>query len=848
MPDFDKETVEEAYKELGSSPGGLSGEQASKRLQEYGPNAITEKKRNPVLAFLKRFASPFSIVIEVAIILSIVLKNWPDVGLIAFLLLLNVSVDFFQEQKTEGVIEGLRKRMAVKARVLRDGDWQTIDAPDLVPGDLVTVRGGDIVPADLKLDEEGSLELNEAALTGESLPVEKKRGDIAFSSSTVVRGESRALVVRTGDRTFFGRTASLAEEKQAESHFERAVNNVGKYIVTVAVLAIVAIIVVSWPVRHQTASNVILLALTLAVASVPAALPAVLAVTMTTGARHLAADNVLVRRLAAIEELASADIVCVDKTGTLTTGRLELGDPVMFSDIDAKQALEMALLCSNYPSTDDPIDTSLGRGAKKLGLEPQAADGWKRDKYVPADSNSKRALAEVEKDGKRRLIIKGAPQVVLAASKTDKPVAEKFLNTVDELAQKGYRAIGVAYRDDPADTKEKKEKDMVLAAVLPLHDPPREDTADTLHEASDLAIEVKMITGDHAAAAREIAGEVGLGGNVVTADEMRSWGDQEFADRAEETNIFAQVLPENKYRIVKALQEEGHIVGMTGDGVNDSPALRRADVGIAVEGATDVAKSVSDVILTNPGLRVIINGVREGKLVFSRMKNYVIYRISETIRLVVFIAGVILAFNAVPLGAHQIVLLAIVNDLPILTMAGDHVTEAKGPESWGMGRLIPIATVLGLTGLANSYGLYFIFRHLELAGRVTHGQLETAMFLLLSVSGHMLFFCARSRRNWFKPPGPSRLLLTAILTTMAFSTTISLVGLGPVLRALQPLYGLYVWLWALVWWQITDGVKLLTYRVVDSVVRPPGPREKQAEQKNPRPAAPAGRPQPGLTS
>lgn len=813
MADFARATVEETFAELDSSPNGLSDEEASSRLSRYGPNMITEKRRNPVLSFLRRFTGPFPLVIEIAIVLSAVLENWADVGLITFLLLLNVLVDFMQEQKAAGVIEGLRGRMAVKARVRRDGRWETIDAPDLVPGDVVNVRGGDIAPADLKLTE-GSVELDESSLTGESLPVQKEKGDVAFSSSTVTRGESLALVLKTGDRTYFGRTASLTEERPAASHFERAVNTVGKYVIAVAALGVIAILVVSWPVRHEAASRVILLALTLAVASVPAALPAVLAVTMSTGARHLAASSVLVRRLAAIEELASADIVCVDKTGTLTTGKLELGDPVLFADIDVKQALEMALLCSNYPATDDPIDGALGKGALKLGLDPRAIDRWKRDRYVPADANTKRALVEVEGEDRRRLIIKGAPQVVLAASTTGERQADDFNRTVEDLAGKGYRAIGVAYRDDPEDAT---ERGMVLAAVLPLHDPPREDTADTLRSAGDLLIEVKMITGDHAAAAREIAGEVGLGGNAVTAGDMAGWSDREFASRAEETNIFAQVLPENKYRIVKAFQDGGHVVGMTGDGVNDSPALRRADVGIAVEGATDVAKSVSDIILTGPGLGVIINGVREGKLVFSRMKNYVIYRVSETVRLILFIAGVVLLFNTAPIGPHQIVLLAIMNDIPILAIAGDRTTETPGPESWDMRRLIPIASVLGLAGLASSYGLYFILRHLALSGAISRAQLQTAMFLKLSVSGHMLFFCARNRYNWFRPPAPGKALLVAILSTMAFATTISLTGLGPILSALSPVYVLAVWIWCLVMWQVTDAVKLVAYRLAGRI-------------------------------
>jgi H+-transporting ATPase len=319
--------------------------------------------------------------------------------------------------------------------------------------------------------------------------------------------------------------------------------------------------------------------------------------------------------------------------------------------------------------------------------------------------------------------------------------------------------------------------------VLPLRDPPREDTKETLDSARELGITVKMITGDHAAAAKQIGEEIGIEGELVTADEIASWSDEEFAAKAERYSIFSQVMPESKYRIVDALKKESHVVGMTGDGVNDSPALKKADVGIAVDGANDVARAASDVILTQPGLKVIINGVREGKMVFARMKNYVIYRISETLRLVVFITLVVLIFNVKPIGPHQIILLAILNDIPILMIAGDHVTPAVEPESWGMSRLITIGTLLGATGVITSF--------------------------------LMLFFVARSRSHWWSKPFPSRGLLAAILGTMAVSTTISTVGLGSFLPAISPLLTLAMWAWCLVWMQVADGAKLFTYRILD---------------------------------
>jgi len=816
QPQYRDITSEKAFDLLDATPDGLSDVEAAARIDKYGPNEITEKRESPFVSFLKRFIHPFAIMIEFAIVVSAFLRDWPDVILITCLLALNVSVDFIQERKSEGVLDSLRGKMALRARVRRSGEWITVESAALVPGDVLLLRGGDIVPADAKLFDGKTLELDESVLTGESLPVEKGVDELIYSSSLVSRGEMQALIVETGDGTFFGRTASLAEEKPGVSHFERGVNNIGKYIVALAIICMVAIIVVSSAVRHEAIGQVLLLALTLAVASIPAALPAVLTVVMTVGASHLANDGVLVRRLPAIEELASADIICSDKTGTLTTGKLQMGEPILYGSFTRVEVLQMAVLCSNYPTAEDPIDKAVVLGSQSLGFDLKEFGEWNRSDYTPADSTSKRAAAIVEMRGKTRRIIKGAPQVVLAACDVSTDAANSYLKDVEDLGGRGYRALGIACKDtEPYDEDAK----MTLVAVLPLRDPPREDTRETVDAARELGITVKMITGDNAAAARQIGEETGIEGDLVTASQIASWSDDEFAAKAEHYGIFSQVMPESKYRIVDALQREGHVVGMTGDGVNDSPALKKADVGIAVDGATDVARAAGDVLLTLPGLGVIIKGVREGKTVFARMKNYVIYRISETLRLVVFITLIILIFNVKPIGPHQIILLAILNDIPILMIAGDRATPAVEPDSWGMPRLITIGTVLGAAGVVTSFLMYFILHHYVLAHSITLGQLQTAMFLKFAISGHMLFFVARSRSHWWTKPYPSRGLLAGILGTMAVSTTISTVGLGSFLPAISPLLTLVIWAWCLVWMQVADGAKLLTYKILDRHTR-----------------------------
>ncbi len=423
-------TSGKAFELLDAAPDGLSDAEAAVRVGEYGPNEITEKRESPLASFLKRFIHPFTMMIEFAIIVSIILRDWPDVMLITCLLALNVSVDFIQERKSEGVLNSLRSKMALRARVRRSGEWKTVESAALVPGDVVLLRGGDIVPADAKLFDGKTLELDQSVLTGESLPVEKGLDELVYSSSLVSRGEMKTLVVETGDRTFFGRTASLAEEKPGVSHFERGVNNIGKYIVALAIVCMAAILVVSSAVRHEPFGQVLLLALTLAVASIPAALPAVLTVVMTVGATHLADDGVLVRRLPAIEELASADIICSDKTGTLTTGKLQMGEPILYDSTTREEVLRMAVLCSNYPETEDPIDKAVVLGSQSLGFDVEEVGEWSRSDYTPADSTSKRAAAVVEMESKKRRIIKGAPQVVLAACDVSEDAANRYLKDV----------------------------------------------------------------------------------------------------------------------------------------------------------------------------------------------------------------------------------------------------------------------------------------------------------------------------------------------------------------------------------------------------------------------------------
>ncbi len=655
--------IAEVEKKLGSSPDGLTQAEAAKRLTQYGPNEIVEKKTNAFLKFLSYFWGPIPWMIEAAVVLSAVARHWPDFGIILLLLLANAVVGFWEEHQAGNAIAALKAKLAVTARVKRDGKWVTPAARELVPGDVIRVRLGDIVPADARLLDGDPIEVDQSALTGESLPATHKSGDAVFSGSIVRQGEAGALVYATGANTYFGKTAQLVQEAHTVSHFQRAVLRIGNYLIVLAVV-LVAIIIAVAIYRGDPILTTLQFALVLTVAAIPVAMPTVLSVTMAVGARLLAKKEAIVTRLAAIEELAGVDILCSDKTGTLTQNKLTLGDPFSVNNIPAAQVILWAALASRAEDKDT-IDMAVLGGVK----DEQALKGYQIVHYQPFDPVHKRTEATVKgSDGKQFKVTKGAPQVILALAANAgevKPAVEKAVN---EFASRGFRALGVARADQDGKWQ--------FVGVLPMFDPPREQAKATIATARQMGVKVKMVTGDALAIARETAGKLGLGTNILDAS---GFGDtkvhetEQLAESIEKADGFAQVFPEHKFHIVDVLQKRGHIVGMTGDGVNDAPALKKADCGIAVSGATDAARAAASIVLMTPGLSVIIDAMKESRKIFQRMNSYAIYRIAETLRVLLFMTLAILIFNFYPLTAVMIVMLALLNDGAILSIAYDRV-------------------------------------------------------------------------------------------------------------------------------------------------------------------------------
>jgi H+-transporting ATPase len=789
--------VADLMRRLSSSQDGLSTAEAKQRLQTYGYNELTEKEVNPILKFLYYFRGPIPGMIIAAAVLSAVLHHIPDVGVILALLFMNAIVGFREEYQAGNAVAALKKTLAVQSTVKRDGSWVTMPARELVPGDIIRLRIGSIVPADAKLLEGDPVEVDQSALTGESLPVEHKTGETVYSGSILRQGEIEALVYATGSNTYFGKTATLVSSVKSTSHFQKAVIKIADYLIVIAAALAVLIIIVA-VFRGEKPLTVLEFALILTIASIPVAMPAVMSVTMALGARVLAAKKAIVTRLSAVEELAGIDVLCSDKTGTLTQAKLTLGDTFTLGKISPDEIILAGALASRAEDKD-PIDMAVLAGVKK----DQNLDSYQIVHFQPFDPVHKRTEATVKgRDGKEFKTTKGAPQVILALDPHAAEIQPEVEKAVNEFASRGFRSLGVA-RSNGKDQWQ-------FLGVLPLYDPLREDSKSTVDTARQMGIKVKMVTGDQIAIAKEIGHQLDLGKNIMDAAALGDTKHHEtgqMKDAIEQADGFAQVFPEHKYHIVDVLQERGHIVGMTGDGVNDAPALKKADAGIAVAGALDAARAAADLVLTTPGLSVIVDAIKEARKTFQRMTSYAIYRIAETIALLGFITLAILIFRIYPVTAIMIVLIAMINDFSILTIAYDNVRYSNKPEAWDMRFVMGLAAVLGTFAVVRSFGMFYL--GINVFGLSTD-VLRTLMYLSLSVGGILTLINARTRGAfWSIRPGRALLIATTGATVAA--TFIAVYG------ALMAPLGWHlagiVWAYSLGMFLVQDRVKLFGYRI-----------------------------------
>ena len=772
---------------------GLTTSEVKKRFALVGANVIEEKQVSNWIKFLSFFWGPIPWMIEVAVVLSAALQRWEDFSIICLMLGLNAGVGFWQQYQADNAIAALKKKLALSARVLRNGEWSDIPASELVPGDIVLIKLGNIIPADMKLLKGEYLTVDQSTLTGESLPVDKREGDEVYSGSIVRLGEMTGLVTGTGMNTYFGRTAKLVETAKTTSHFQKAVLRIGNFLIHLTLVLVVIILIVAH-LRHESFLHSLLFALILTIAAIPVALPAVLTVTMAVGALELAKMKAIVSKLSSIEEMAGIDILCSDKTGTLTKNQLTMGDPVVVEAANKDELILVAALVSEGNSGDVIDQAILNAVPSTMNLKE-----YEIVKFTPFDPIHKRAEATVKNGDISFQIAKGAPQIILELVQNAN-LNKRIENEVDRLAVEGYRALGVAKKDGNGKWH--------YLGLIPLFDPPREDTADTIRSAKEMGLHIKMLTGDHGSIAKEISRKIGLGENILSASEVFKEGIP--SDHTiESADGFSEVLPEHKFKIVKILQSHDHIVGMTGDGVNDAPALKLADVGIAVGGAVDAARAAAALVLTERGLSVITRAIEEARKIFERMNSYATFRIAETIRVLLFISSSIVVFNFYPVTAIMIVLLAILNDFPIMMIAYDNVPVAQFPVRWNMHRVLTISTTLGITGVISTFLLFYFARNYF---HLSFSVIQTFIFLKLLVAGHLTIYITRNTGMIWERPWPNWKLFCTIETTQVIGTLAAVYG-----WFVTPIgwgYALLIWGYALIWMLIGSGVKILLYKTI----------------------------------
>ena len=783
---------------LSSDVKGLSQEDAEARLK-YGINEISEGQQNHFIKFLGYFWGPIPWMIEFALIISLLIQHWPEFGIILLLLLINGLVGFFQEERADNAIELLKEKLAFKARVLREGNWVNIPSKNIVPGDYVKVHLGDIVPADIKLLEGGYVTVDESSLTGESLPVDKTVNDIIYSGSIIQKGQMNGIVFATGMNTYFGKAAGLVSRLSPKSHLQRAVITIGDYLIILDLIMVSLIFIVGL-IRHESFFDILGFALVLTIASIPVAQPAVLSVTLTVGAMAMAKKKAIVSKLTAIEELAGMDVLFSDKTGTLTKNEISIAEIESYNGFTEDEVIFYAGLAS-LRLEQDPLDKAiLDKIESSEDLSLNASD-YKVIKFNPFDPIRKSTESEIQYHNSRFKVSKGATQVILSLLKDQEILKTKVERNVDHFATKGYRSLGVVKTDS--------NNDWQFVGLIALYDPPKKSSKKTIADAKSMGIDVKMITGDHIAIAKQIAKELDLSTNIMLPISFLDLPEDKAFKVVEEASGFAEVFPEHKYRILEILQNSGKIVGMTGDGVNDAPALKKADAGIALYQATDAAKSAADIVLTIPGLSVIINAIKESYKIFHRMRSYSIYRVAETIRILVFVAMVILLFNFYPVTALMLVFIALLDDIPVMTIAYDRTEKVNQPQKWDMYQVLGMATFLGILGVVSSLLLFYIGKvvlHLDT------GVLQSLIFLKLVVAGHLTMFVTRNSGHFWSVK-PSGIFFWSVILTDIFATLLVVFGifLTPIGWGLAAL----VWGYSLVAFVIEDQMKIYFFKILE---------------------------------
>ena len=756
-------TVAETLVSLTAGSTGLSGEEARRRLAQIGPNAVPETKSHPLIAFAHKFWGLSAWMIELIVLVSFILQKWADLWIALALLLVNAILGFLQEHRAATAVSALRKRLQVIARAVRDQVWQPIPAQELVPGDIVRVRSGDFVPADAQIIA-GTLQVDQSALTGESRELTKTNDNVLYSGSIVREGEATAVITATGLKTFFGRTTQLVESAHPKLHVEEVITRVVKWLFLIVGI-LVAIALVASLVEGLRLLDILPLSLVLLMSAVPVALPVMFTVSMAVGSMELARRGVLVTRLSAAEDAANMDVVCADKTGTLTMNRLSFMGALPQPGFTAEDVLRMGA-CASQEADQDPIDLAFLRAAHDRKL---IDGGTVLISFTPFSPKTRRTEALIELGGVKMRVVKGALRTVAEAASLDAAAVASLEAKATEETKQGVRVLAVARSDG--------EAPLQFVGLALLHDAPRPDSRQLIDELRSLGVTVKMLTGDALPVARAVASELGLG-KIVRAPALRAADDAAAAAATElvqGSSGFAEVFPEDKFLVVKNLQAAGHVAGMTGDGVNDAPALRQAEVGIAVSGATDVAKGAASVVLTTEGLRGIVDLVRNGRAIYQRVLTWIVNKVSRTILKSGFVVVAFLATGKFVISALGMVLIVFMTDFVKIALSTDRVRPSPKPETWNIGPLVRLAVLLGIAMLVEALGLLAIgWRQFDLGSRP--GQLQTFTFQTLLFFALFSIVSIRERRA-FWASRPSTILAAALLADALLGILIGAFGL-----------------------------------------------------------------------
>jgi H+-transporting ATPase len=837
--DIEHVVMEEVFQLLQCTEGGLTEAEAVNRISIFGPNKLEEHSQNVILQFLSFMWNPLSWVMEGAALVAIALSNgggeppdWQDFVGIVLLLIVNSTIGFVEERNAGNAVKALMDSLAPKARVKRDGAWKEIESSELVPGDVVAFKHGDVCPADCRLVDAVDVSMDQAALTGESLPSSKKLGDECFSGSTCKQGEAEGLVISTGPNTFFGRAATLVgQDNDQVGHLQMVLARIGSFcLVSIGIFVLLEILVLyaSYRFSYRRGLNNILVLL---IGGIPIAMPTVLSVTLAVGAQQLAKHKAIVTRITAIEELAGVTILCSDKTGTLTTNKLTIDKENVkcYSKWDVEGVCLLAAYCSRTEN-QDAID---GCVVGTLPDPKMAREGIKLLDFKPFNPVDKRTEITYldERDNRLKRATKGMTGIIIDLCSRDKTseLEDQLETDVEEFARRGLRALAVAYEDVNGDEKDSPGNGFELVGLLSIFDPPRSDTKQTIDDAMALGVKVKMVTGDQLAIAKETGRRLGLGDHMYAAKVLKE-GPEAGGKHANldemimDADGFAGVFPEHKFEIVKRIQGLGHLCAMTGDGANDAPALSRANVGIAVEGATDAARGAADIVLTEPGLSTIVHAIHGSRVIFQRMRNYAVYACAVTIRIVVCFAIMVFGWQF-EFPSFMVLIIAVLNDGTIMTLSLDRVLPSKTPDSWDLAEVFAYGIGYGLYLSASTIALFAVMHHTSffedrfgvdpIGKDVNDYGGHMVIYLQVAIISQALIFVTRSHGpSWTERP--SYALMGAFLLAQLISSIIAAYGDWgfTYVRGISGGWIGIVWVWNIVWYFPLDLVKFALKRTI----------------------------------